>query len=301
MTATIRSLAPLKINSTVLPVTDVSVNPGNRMQSIPHSGHLQPTVIVQTGSTPTITCRAPILAAYNLIGFAALSVTVLEVQETKYAAGVVASGSVHTKWSLASSATAKAIITGWSVDQDGIAFADIEIACESADGTTHPLSRSDTTALLTLADASPLLHTMGPVEIPATSRVDGANSHGISTGLTFTTPGNDGDLYPQVVAVLTSQPSITGSYGDPVGLIGAITNDLAGDDKTCVTHFRQVDGTTGLASATTLSITTSVSRIIPTTISYGQGSVASAGFECQAVSSDGSTHPFTVNTGDTAP
>lgn len=300
MTATTRSLAPAKLNTTVLAVTDVQVNPANKARVIPHSGHLQPTVIVQTGSSYTVTCQAPIKSAYDLIGFAPLKLTALEVQETAYADGKVASGLAHSKWTLGAGATALAIIKGGSVDHDGILFVNIEIFCQSADGITPPLTRSDATALNTLA-AVPVLHTMGPVEIAAGTRVDGATGHGFTTGLEFTILGNDGDLYPKVATVLVSEPRLTASYSDPVALIGAITGDLAGGAKTMVLNFRQVDASTGLASATSLSIATAVSRLVPTTISYGQGQVAQAGVEAYAVSSDGSTHPLTVNTADIAP
>lgn len=294
----IATLAPVKWGTTVLAVTDVTVSPGISEQSITHSGGLSATIHTKSRSEQRVTFRVPFALAHATFGTAASVQTTFEVYSSKFADGVKAGATSHPAWKLVAGASAMAIITGYSVSQGGVLFADVEVAIISADGTTAPLEYSADNTLPTLA-SQPVLHTNGKCSVNG-SVIPGTSGWSVTTGNSFQVPANDGDMYPTSIAVLEATPSLTVNHQDPIGVLDSI--GMLGDTITAdVVVYANSYVDNKVAKSNAVAITVGAGELSPNSISLAQGSVASTGILVSPLSSDGSTYPLTIATNATAP
>lgn len=302
MVATLSSLSPAKLNSTVIAVKSVGLAPGIISAADRHSGNLYETLVKTSGAEPRITLNVPFKSAYDIIGMGVLKLTAFEFYLATFADYVRSSGSVHTKWALSSSATAVAMITGWTVDLDGDLLATVEVVPLAASAAAHPLTKTDNNALPTLA-AQPTMHTLGPCSINGTVR-PGLRSAGGDLGQNLRVIRSDGDRYPRNAGFLGGACRMTAANSDPITLAGITTLfglNLSGGGF--IQYFRQYDATTGEVtgdSGTGVSITAASGRIEPMDISVADQDIPSIGLQVIGLS-DSSTSPFVVSVAATVP
>jgi hypothetical protein len=300
MPATVYSLAPCKLNTTVVPVERIGFSPGVLANPHQHSGNEYPTLVAIPGAVPRVTLTIPWRAAYDVLGLGINVLTAFEVYLAKFASLTRASGNVHTKWALSTSCTAAAIIMGASVNQDGVLMAEVEVYPLSNDGVAHPLTRTDNNALPSLA-SQPVLHTLGPMSINGTV-VPGLQSASLDLGQRLQVDRTDGASYPILATRIDAAPRVSGTHADPVGLFARL-GSLLGVDLTsnAVAYFRQLSAA-GLVDtgATAVSITVASGRVVPLEVADSQGSVATIGLDVHGLSST-ATHPFAVSVSATAP
>lgn len=300
MSATIYSLSPVNINTTVLPVENITL-PHDVLSTLhQHSGNEFPTLAASPGANPKLTFRTPFVGAYNLFGLSALKVTALDVYLAKFINLVRGGAASHPKLSLASSAIGYAHITGWSVNQDGILMADCEIYYLSADGQTHPIASVAANQSLPSLASQPVLHTLGPISVNGTV-YGGHSQSSVQMGQQAVVNRTDGDLYPRVCARTGAQPRLTGDHMDPIALNGALGYQGANISSNVIVYYRAYDPTTGLnSSSNSVSVTIGSGRIHPATMDVAQGSVAKLPYEVLCLSSS-STNPLAISTSATAP
>ncbi len=298
----ISSLSPAKLNTTVVAVKSVGLSPGIISAADRHSGNLYETLVKTSGAEPRLTLNMPFKSAYDVIGLGVLKLTAFEFYLATFTDYVRAATSTHTKWALSSSATAVAMITGWSVDMDGDLLATVEVVPLAASAAAHPLTKSDNNALPTLA-SQPTMHTMGPVSVNGTV-INGLRSAGGELGQNLRVIRSDGDRYPRNAGYLGGSPRMTGTHSDPVTLPNTI--GLFGLNLTSggfIQYFRQYDATTGEVTGdagTGISITAATGRIEPADISAADGDPNTIGIQVMGTSST-STSPFVVSTAATVP
>jgi hypothetical protein len=301
MPASIYSMAPAKFGATTVPVERIGFSAGVIVNPHQHSGNEYPTLVSIPGSSPRITLTVPWRAAYDTLGLVITELSAFELYLGKFAALIRSAGSVHTKWALTASCKAAAMITGASVNQDGILMAEVEIVPLSNTGMAHPLTRTDNNAMPTLA-SQPILHTSGPLSINGTV-VPGVASYGLDLGQRLEAQRTDGALYPIVAARVDAAPKVTASHADPVGMYAQLGSLLGANiSSNVVAYFRAYDATTGVVSAgaDAVSITVASGRVTPLETAATQGQVATVGIEVQGLSSS-ATHPFAISNSATAP
>lgn len=301
MPATVYSLAPARLGSTVIPVERIGVSAGVIANPHQHSGNEYPTLVAIPGATPRITLTSPWRAAYDVLGLGMNVLSTMDVYLAKFASLTRASGSVHTKWGLTASCSAAAIITGASVNQDGLLMAEIEIYPLSNNGTTHPLTRTDNNAMPSLA-SQPILHTLGPASINGTV-IPGLTSAGLELGQRLDVQRTDGALYPLLAVRIDAAPRLSATHADPVSLYAQLGSMLGADiTSNFVAYFRQHNATTGVidTGSSAVSITVAAGRILPLEVIDAQGQVATLGIDVHGLSS-GAAHPFAVSVSATAP
>jgi hypothetical protein len=302
MVATLSSLSPAKFNSTVVAVKSVGLAPGIISAADRHSGNLYETLVKTSGAEPRCTLNMPFKSAYDVIGLGILKLTAFEFYLANFTDYVRAAGSTHTKWALSTSATAVAMITGWTVDLDGDLLAVVEVVPLAASAAAHPLTKSDNNALPSLA-SQPVMHTMGPSSVNGTV-IPGLRSAGGELGQNLRVIRSDGDRYPRNAGYLGGSPRMTGTHSDPITLpntIGLFGLNLSGGGF--IQYFRQYDATTGEVtgdSGTGVSITAATGRIEPADIAAADGEPNTIGIQVMGTSSS-STHPFAVSVAATVP
>lgn len=296
--ATIYSLAPVKVASTVIPVATVGLSPGLIANLQHHSGQEFPTLVSVPGAIQRMTLSVPLAIAYATFGLAPISITTLEVFLAKYAALIKSTSTDHKRFKLTTSATAAALMTGWSVQKDGTAFADISIVFLAPAGTTNPITE-DTATLITLA-SQPALHTNGPILINGTA-IPGVQGYTVDLGQQLEVSRNDGDQYPTVAARITGQPKMTIEHGDPVGVLAAIGMGGANITANVVAYHRAYDPTTGVVSNTnSISVTCASGRAHPVDIAAQHGQIATGGIEIMGLAT-AAINPFVIAANATAP
>lgn len=300
-TALIYSLAPLKLNTTVLAVSNLSVSPDIMANPLRHSGNLFPSVISVPGATPQVKFSTPFAEAYTLIGFGPgpLKCTVAEIYFAKFVDATRSASSVHAALKLAASALGFAYITGASVDSNGVLMADVTVMFISSDGITHPLVRSDNNALPTLA-AEPVLYSLGPMVVNGTT-VAGEASCNLNMGPQMQSLMSDGDLYPKTCVMLGYDRIMTVDFKDPVTAWTTLTLIGAHITANVIQYFRQYNATTQVKSASNgLSITVASGRVIPDAITTGNLAISDGPARVIGLSSS-STDPWILATGVTVP
>jgi len=301
MPALTHSLAPAKFNSTVVAVEKIGFSPGVIANPHQHSGNEFPTLVAIPGAEPRITLTMPFRSAYDVLGLGMTQLTAFELYLAKFAALTRATGSVHTKWALAASCTASAMITGASVTQDGVLMAEVEVRPLSNNGTTPPFARTDNNALPALA-SQPVLHTLGPISVNGTV-VPGLNAAGLDLGQNLDSQRTDGGLFPTLASRISAAPKITGTHADPVGMLAQLGSLLGvAASSNIIAYFRQYSVTTGEVStgADSISVTVASGRMTPLDIVDSQGQIATMGIEIHGLSSS-ATHPFAISVGATSP
>ncbi len=300
MATLVHGMAPLTINSTTLAIQDLGLSEAVMATVYQSSGAEYGNLVTVPGADPKVTFRAPFKDAYALIGNTVLNATTFSVYFAKFITLIRDSGSTHAKLPLAASAKCAVYITGWSISQDGIVMADVEVVYLSSDGTTHPIAALTTNNALPALTAQPTLHTLGPMSVNGTV-YGGLQSSGGTLNQQTRTFRNDGDLYPRNFARWGGDPRLTGDHEDPITLWGVISPTGANITANVVQYYRAYDPTTGVNSGTNcISITAASGRMHPTSITSAQGSVIKTGFEVYGLSTS-STHPFVTATNASAP
>lgn len=301
MPAVISSLSPAKLNSTVVPVKSYTVAPGIISAADRHSGNLYETLHKTSGAEPRVTLNIPFKPAYDVIGLGILKLTAFEFYLAKFTDYIRSASSEHTKWALSSSATAVAMITGWTVDHDGDLLAVVEVVPLAASAAAHPLTKSDNNALPTLA-SQPTMHTMGPVSINGTI-IAGLRSVGGELGQNLRVLRSDGDRYARNAGYLGGSPRMTARHADPITLLGTLGLLGLNISSNVVQYFRQYDATTGEVtgdSGTGISITVASGRVEPVDLNANDQDLPDVGLQVIGLSSS-ATHPFVISTAASVP
>jgi hypothetical protein len=299
--ALIYSLAPIKLNSTVLATSGLTVSPDIMASAFRHSGSVYPSVLTVAGAGPSFSFKTPFAEAYTLIGLSKtpLKCTTVEIYLAKFVDAARSNSNVHAKYSLASSALGFACITGASVDQNGVLMADVSVALISSDGMTHPLTRSDAGTLPTLS-AEPVLYSYGPFSLNGTI-ISGSSSATMDMGVHSRSLATDGDLYPRNFAVLGYDRGLVTHFDDPatawstLGLLGAnITANV-------VQYFRKYDATSQTKQTTGLSLTIASGRVIPEAMTADNLALAGSPARVIPLSTSDGTDPFVIASGVSIP
>lgn len=294
----IRSLAPLRVNATVLPIADLQVSPDIQSEAFRHSGNEFASAITVPGAAPRIRWKTPAKTAIDLIGLKVLKATVFDVHFAKFIDGIRSAAGVHTKLGLATNAVGMVYIRRFAVQDRGVCWAECEAALLSADGMTHPFAAPTGVALPTLA-SQPALHTLGPTEI-------NGNTYGGATGLSVDlgpdvmvglegSPG-DGLLYPMAAAYRGGSPMIEVEHGDPVALLTPLAQIGAAIGTSFKQWLRDYDAVNHVALATGVSLTVAAGRIIPIDYGADSGRLNRGGVRVEGLSTT-TSHPIVVATG----
>ncbi len=285
------TLSPAVLNSTTLAVNDFEFSPAISRDVFRHSGNKFGSIIVKPGAAPIIGFKTPFKAAYDLMGFSLLKLTTFKFMFAKFVDALKQTDASHAQYALASSATAFARIVGLSTGQRGILMADVAVVPLSADGTTHPLTR--TLASMLTIGSEPSLHTLGPIEIN-TTRVTGLRNMGLDLGNEFVGEPSDGNPYLTAVAEMEGNPMLNGEHADPFTLLSTL--GLTGLTVTSVqAFFRAIHATSGAALGTGISLTMAAGSIDPGPVRMRRNSIPTLGFSAQPISST-VTHPVVVDT-----
>lgn len=298
--AALYSLSPIKLNTTVLAVANLNRSPDNDIRPQGHSGNLFPSIMTHPSALPRFQFRTPFLAAFNLIGFGVLKLTALEVYMAKFVDFARSSSAVHRKYSLASNALACAVITGVSVEKNGVAWANVEVFCLSADGLAHPLAEVDNASLPTLS-GEPALHTLGPIKVNGTT-LGGVASLSMDLGQNYTLEMSDGDRFARDIILLGGAPTISGMFDSPEVAESTLTQLGVAFSSNFVAFFRAFDATSGLidTGGAGISLTMASGKVIPMPVNTEYGQIAKGGFTAYGLSST-ATHPVAVNSSATVP
>lgn len=296
--ALLYSLAPVKVNSTVIAVDDLGLTPDIVTMPFRHSGNEFSSVLAVPGGTPALKFRTPFAEAFALFGLKVLKVTVLEVYLAKFVDALRQSGGVHRKYSLATNAVGMAYMTGASVAQNGILMADVVIVLLNPnDGMVAPLTPVDTGTLPTLA-AEPVLYTNGPTSINGTV-IAGTMGARFDLGSKVDVRKSDGDLYARVCGWLGGDPSLSIDHADPATLWSTVF-PLGVSATSIVQYFRKYDATAQVTQTTGLSLTITSGRAVPDTLGAKSLELAKSPLRVIGLSST-STHPVAVATGVSVP
>jgi hypothetical protein len=294
----IYSSSPCKLNTTVMAATDLRLSANIASQVYQHSGNLFPSVAVLSGAIPRIAFKTPIKDALTVIGTGLLALTNLDFMLAKFSNStfIKATTSVHTKWNASSGC---AYISGWSIGQGGICLADVDVVPLSTDGTTHPLTRSDNNAMLTLS-SEPILHTLGPLSVNG-SVITGLNQLSVAMNHTLDVRVSDGDLYPRNAALLAGSPTITGEHLDPATLLTTLSLIGVNISANVIAYWKSFDVTTQIVStANSVSAAIASGRIVAENIDAGQNNPAKSAIHVIPLSST-ATHPLVTSIAATAP
>jgi len=301
MVATITSLSPAKLNTTVVPVKSFGFSPGIISASDRHSGNIYPTLRKRSGASPRITLNIPFKAAYDVIGLGVLKLTAFDFYLATFTDYIRDSASTHTKWALSTSATAVAMLTGYTVDMDGDLLAVVEVVPLAASAAAHPLTKSDANALPTLA-SQPTMHTIGPMSINGTV-IPGLRSAGGDLGQNLSVLRSDGDAYARNAGFLSAAPQMTARHADPRTLCNTLGSLGINLTSSFIQYFRQYDPTTGIVSGdagTGISVTVASGTVEPGDLSAGDAEIPDIGVVVSPLSST-STHPMVVSVAATVP
>lgn len=297
--AFIYSLAPIKINTTVLAADDLQFTPDIAAIPFRHSGNEFNSVLAIPGGKPALKFKTPFAEAFALIGFKTLKATVLEVYLAKFIDALRQSGAIQRKYSLVANAVGMVYMMGATVSQNGVLMADVIIVLLNPnDGTVHPLVSSDTGTLVTLA-AEPILYTNGPTSINGTV-LGGTTAARLDLGSKVDVRLSDGDLYPRICGWLGGDPTIAIDHADPATLWNTVGLLGANISANFIQYFRKFDATTQITQATGLSLTITSGRCIPDAIGARSLDIAKTGLKVIPLSGT-STHPVAVATGVAVP
>jgi hypothetical protein len=297
--ALVYNLAPLKLNTTVLAVEDLSFSPDVMVEPFQHSGNEFPSVMRVSGGNPAIRFKTPFAEAFALIGLKTLKCTVVEVYLAKYVDSIRQTGAVHRKYAQNTSCVGMAYITGANVSQGGMFMADVVVVMLSNDGIAAPLIGSDVASLPTLA-SEPVPYGMGPVAINGTNYA-GCTSMSLDLGTKVDVRRSDGDLYPRVCAFLAGAPSIQIDHADPATMWNAIYPLGLQASSNLVAYLRKYDTTTAvIGTASGMSLTIASGRVVPGDLGARTADVATAPLRFIGMSAS-TTSPVAVATGVTVP
>lgn len=302
MPSLLHTLGLAVLGDDTVPVKMVRHAPGVIQIPDRHSGMRNNHIVKVPGAEPRVSITMPFRPAYDALGWGLNVLDTFEIYNALFDDYEKASGSVHTKWALASNAAVAAMITGGSVDQDGDLLAEVEcILIGAPSAMTHPLVRTDNNALPSLG-SQPVLYTLGPMSINGTVR-QGLMSHGFSRGMQVIARRTDGSKFPTTAARVATDPRMSGEHGDPMSLLTSLGLMGINISSNLIQYFRRYDATTGDVldtAGSALSITAAAGRIAPINHDSGDAEISRAGFEAICTSAS-DTDPFVVSTSATVP
>ncbi len=296
----VRSLAPLRINTTVLPIADLQVSPDIATEAFRHSGNEFASALTMPGALPRVRWRTPVKAAVDLIGLKILKATAFDIFFALFEDGIRSTDANHTIIGLNDDAAAAVFIRRFSVQDRGVCWAECEAVLLSSDGMIHPLADPTTDDLPTLA-SEPSLHTLGPSDVNGTV-YGGALAMSVDLGPDVMvgldgSPG-DGLLYPMAATYRGGSGIIDTEHGDPIGLmaaLGMIGVAVDGGDK-FTQWLRDYDAVNHVALATGMSLAIGAGRITPVESRTDSGKLLRGGMHVEGLSLD-DAHPITVGSG----
>ena len=289
MTTDLHSMGAVGLGNVMLPGNNIGYSPSTSGQMYRHDDREYGSIQTITASTPAFSFQTPIKNAIDVIGFRVTKFTDIDIYLAHYENGI------HTtlaqKYTLALSATAYAVITGFTVAQGGICFANVSVSLLSSDGSTDPLVPS-TEAIPAIVE--PLLHTLGPVTLN-TVATDGVQSVDFALGQRWSPMFADGDLYPKIGSYDGGEPTISVNHADPVAVLGSAFTGAAITGTTQVV-LNALDPTTQVPTATgAITISVADGRILPRNLSANVGSVAQLGFDIVGLSDAAQVHPWAIS------
>lgn len=293
-------MTPIVINSTTLPVANVTNNLGINTNPFRHSGLPFASQLVVDTITPTVTFQAPFEAAHSLMGFDLLKATTFEVYNRTFTNFEANAGGVF--YELASSASACCYIQNVS-EVGGVMMADCVAMLLSADGTTHPLAAQASAVAIPTVSAEPQLQVRGPLVVNNT-RLSGVQSVSFSLGQRVLGAQVDGDTYPRTVVYDGGLRQLTIGHASSKAAIAEI--GLFGSDigvNNVVQYFRDVDSSTGLTTGSAgASLTIADGRVEVTDAPQSVGSTDGCNIIVTAIDADGDeTDPVAVSFAATMP
>jgi hypothetical protein len=304
MPADINSLAPVTLTTPtgakVLATESLGFSADIIKNVHHHSGNMSPTMVAVPGANPRAQLSVPFLDAYNAFGLGCVKITALGLYLSKFTDFLRDPGANHHRLKLNTNAYAAGQITGWSVNVDGILMASVDIIPLSAD-SNHPLVFEGGQSLPAYT-GSPILHTLGPVDINGTV-IPGLTGHSGALNGAMNVQRSDGFKYPRLAGRMTISPNLNLAHADPAAVLTAL--GLLGTDITAsvVAYFKEYDPTTGVVreDGGAISLSIAKGRCSPSGFEASQGAVATTGIAVDGISTDGVTNPFAIATSVTPP
>ncbi len=299
MTVNLTGMAPLKLDSTVLAIEDLTFTPNIVHEPFHHSGNQFASVGMTPGASPAFRFKTPFLAAYTyMAGLKTKLATTVEIYFATYLNGLRQSGANHTKYELNTGGSACLYMTGATVAQNGVLMVEMIAQLLQSDGVTNPLKRTDSVSLPTLG-TEPALHTLGCYALNGT-RKDGAKSLSFQLQPKVTIGHHDGDNFPRTHTYMGGQPRLVLQHEDPLQMdtdLGQMGTNIA---TSVAFFFAGIDPTTHLRMTTGISITVAAGRAYPGELKFTQKDPVTRAVMIDPLSSTG-THPFVINTSATIP
>jgi hypothetical protein len=293
---------PARLNTTVLAVTDISVEAtaATDLIRLQHSANRFNSVTVRASSEPRIRFSTPVKPALDLLGVDGLRLTVAEAWMCKFADfRRTATASDDAKIDMNANCHAFAYIDSISASQGQMAMANVVVEILLGTATTEEAIKLGTGDIPTLG-AEPALHTIGPIAHNG-SRIDGVRSLNLGFGHQFIRLPSDGDVVARNGLLAATDPTMTAEVVDPpqwltaLGIVGApITTSLAMWLRAFDTD--QTLATTGL----NLASGANSGRIMVTDASGQAGSNATANVAAVFQSAT-DTNPWTYTASGTVP
>ncbi len=290
MTISLHSMGAVFLGGTALPATNVQYSPNVAGAQLRHDDREFSSIQATLGSAPMFTFQTPIKNALDEVGLRVTKFTDIDIYLAPYTDAV--HDATSKKYTLAASAVAFAVITGFSVAQGGICLANVSVACLSADGDTDPITSPANEAIPAITE--PLLHTLGPVTLNGTA-TDGVESIDASTSQRWAPIFSDGKLYPETGQYDGGEPVISISHADPVAVLG--TNYIgAAISSTTTVELRAIAAAAQTPTDTgKITLTIADGRIIPRSISAAVGGIAMGGWDIIGLSDSAQVHPWAVS------
>lgn len=291
MSTQLNGMGAVVVNTTPLPATNLSLDPGVNVNRFRHDDREFASIGAVTGAAPVLSFQTPLKNALDVIGLRVLKVTALDAYLAKYTDSVHDATSDKYSLAVTPNAVGYAIITGFNVTQGGIALANVSIAGLSADGSVNPFVKS-TGAIPAITE--PLLHTLGPslLNNVSTNGLQGASA---SLNQRWAPLFADGDLYPQVGTYDGGDPIISLNHNDPVAIFGTDYEGAAITATTSLT-FLAMDPVTQVPTVTgQIVLTIADGRIVPRPLGAAVGSIAAIDVDIIGLSDSAHVHPWAIS------
>ena len=220
---TISGLGFAKLNTTTMPITDISYTPNMGIEPFRSGGDINASMIRRSGGRPVFRFSAPLDIVWTtLASFMPVTLTAFEMHAALFTATArTATGATQFKLDT-TNGDAYALITGISPTGGAVpvVMAEVTVYLCSKAGLVDPVT-SSTGALPTLA-STPVMHTIGPMVDNATAKW-GIKTWRIDLGVAMEPIQADGFFYPTTYRVGAVQASATVAHADAVSLYTALT------------------------------------------------------------------------------
>lgn len=300
---TVSGMGFAKLNTTTIPVTDITYSPNMGVEPFRSGGDISASMMRRTGGRPVFRFSAPLASVYSVLSsLLPVTLSAFEMHSALFT-GVARVSTGATQYKLdVTNGDAYALITGISPSGGAVpvVMAEVTVYLCSKAGIIDPVTTS-TGALPTLAN-TPALHTAGPMVDNATT-LWGVKSWRIDLGVSMEPIQADGFFYPTTYRVGAIQASATVAHADVSTLFAALTSD--GKDATgagFILYARAYNMTTKVLDTTGYSFTFTNAFAALDQIRLSGTSLAETGVTLVSYSAPGTlTHPVTVATGATIP